>query len=70
MMQTQSKLEADDVQREYIKEASERICSTLKKDFAPFLPSLLPGIFASLKVEEASSAKTVGDDDEDEYVQV
>ncbi|CAE8709034.1 unnamed protein product, partial [Polarella glacialis] len=38
-------LEADDVQREYIKEASERICQCLKKDFAPFLTHLLPGIF-------------------------
>merc|ERR1719440_302439 len=50
MMNTQ--LEADDVQREYIKEASERICTCLKKDFAPFLPALLPGMFKSLKIQE------------------
>merc|ERR1719394_843065 len=42
---------ADDLQRDYIKEASERICKCLKEDFAPFLPSLLPGMFKAMKVE-------------------
>merc|ERR1719291_13295 len=43
--------EADDLQREYIKEASERICKCLKHDFAFFLPHLLPSIFKALKLE-------------------
>lgn len=64
-------LDADDVQREYIKEASERICQCLKRDFAPFLPSLLPGLIRSLKFEEvAEAAPQVADDEEDMYVQV
>mmetsp|Transcript_118291 Transcript_118291/g.381826 ORF Transcript_118291/g.381826 Transcript_118291/m.381826 type:complete len:1124 (+) Transcript_118291:91-3462(+) len=69
-------LEADDVQREYIKEASERICQCLKKDFAPFLPNLLLGIFKTLKMDEseAPTPQRAGaeedDDEEDAYVQV
>jgi len=76
-------LEADDVQREYIKEASERICQCLKEDFAPFLQHLLPGIFKSLRLEDlgepapahgtaASTQLQVApvDDDDDEYIQV
>eukprot|EP00928_Gymnodinium_smaydae_P026158 TRINITY_DN20620_c1_g1_i1.p1 TRINITY_DN20620_c1_g1~~TRINITY_DN20620_c1_g1_i1.p1 ORF type:complete len:1148 (+),score=364.28 TRINITY_DN20620_c1_g1_i1:100-3444(+) len=72
MMKTQ--MEADDVQRDYIKEASERICQCLKRDFAIFLPSLLPGIFRSLKLEDsddagAESAVDMRKDDDD-YLQV
>lgn len=65
-------LEADDVQREYIKEASERICQCLKKDFAPFLQHLLPGIYKSLRLDELGEAAPAhADDDDDEaYVQV
>mmetsp|Transcript_24483 Transcript_24483/g.70279 ORF Transcript_24483/g.70279 Transcript_24483/m.70279 type:complete len:1125 (+) Transcript_24483:112-3486(+) len=61
-------LEADDVQREYIKEASERICQCLKRDFAPFLPNLLQGIFKSLSLaEEEEVGPGVGlDEDGDE----
>merc|ERR1719282_1550081 len=44
-------IQADDLQREYIKEASERICKCLKSDFAPFLPHLLPGLFRQMKFE-------------------
>jgi len=61
-------LEADDVQREYIKEASERICKCLKRDFAPFLAALLPGILNSLKLEGGDGAAT--NDDDNEYLQV
>jgi len=70
MMSTQ--VEADDVQREYIKEASERICTCLKKDFAPFLPPLLQGIFKNLSLENLGQQAGAqgGDDDEDAYVQV
>jgi len=69
-------VEADDVQREYIKEASERICQCLKKDFAPFLPPLLQGICKSLSLDDlaedsAKIGKTAADDDDDDaYVQV
>eukprot|EP00811_Abedinium_folium_P016108 NODE_2504_length_2201_cov_4.042430.p1 GENE.NODE_2504_length_2201_cov_4.042430~~NODE_2504_length_2201_cov_4.042430.p1 ORF type:complete len:672 (-),score=231.04 NODE_2504_length_2201_cov_4.042430:184-2199(-) len=47
-------LQADDVQREYIREAYERICKCLGRDFAHFLPTLLPQIFAVLKLEDES----------------
>eukprot|EP00440_Ansanella_granifera_P037021 gb/GFBE01040173.1/.p1 GENE.gb/GFBE01040173.1/~~gb/GFBE01040173.1/.p1 ORF type:complete len:1119 (+),score=434.13 gb/GFBE01040173.1/:1-3357(+) len=71
MMNT--KVEADDIQREYIKEASERICVCLKKDFAQFLPALLPNIFKNLQLDQLhNQAPTSADggDDEDNYVQV
>mmetsp|Transcript_46029 Transcript_46029/g.82878 ORF Transcript_46029/g.82878 Transcript_46029/m.82878 type:complete len:1117 (+) Transcript_46029:122-3472(+) len=70
MMNTQ--VEADDVQKEYIKEASERICTCLKKDFAPFLPPLLQGIFRNLSLDDlANQAPARGqDDDEDAFIQV
>mmetsp|Transcript_36902 Transcript_36902/g.95239 ORF Transcript_36902/g.95239 Transcript_36902/m.95239 type:complete len:1129 (+) Transcript_36902:187-3573(+) len=78
MMRTQ--LQDDDIQREYIKEASERICHCLKKDFAPFLPNLLQGIFRSLKLEEIAAAdpqnqapsghQNDDEDDDDAYIQV
>lgn len=62
-------LEADDVQREYIKEASERICHCLKKDFVIFLPLLLPGMFKSLAFENGT-ASAPGGGASDEYIQV
>jgi len=72
MLNTQ--LEADDVHHGYIKEASERICQCLKRDFAPFLPNLLPGIFKNLnmKDDDAAAAKSGVDvdDEDDEYIQV
>merc|ERR1719463_677395 len=71
MLKTQATLEADDVQRDYIKEASERICQCLKKDFAPFLQALLPGIFKTLKFEDGGAAPgRGGDDEDDEYISV
>jgi len=59
-------MEADDLQREYIKEASERICKCLKNDFAMFLPHLLPKLFSSLKMESEDVAPNAGKDDDDE----
>jgi len=61
-----SPLEADDMQREYIKEAAERVCKCLKGDFKKFLPHMLPGIFNSFKIE--TEAANDDDDDDDEYV--
>merc|ERR1719291_828445 len=64
-------MDADDLQREYIKEASERICKCLKSDFAPFLPHLLPGIFSNLKLEPEEAAPKPGtEDDDDQYITV
>jgi len=37
-------LPMNDPVKEYMMAASERICSVMKEDFAPFLPHLLPGI--------------------------
>eukprot|EP00933_Yihiella_yeosuensis_P071262 TRINITY_DN79461_c0_g1_i1.p1 TRINITY_DN79461_c0_g1~~TRINITY_DN79461_c0_g1_i1.p1 ORF type:complete len:716 (-),score=201.26 TRINITY_DN79461_c0_g1_i1:177-2102(-) len=65
MLQTTPSLEADDIQREYIKEASERICQCLKKDFAPFLQHLLPGIFKNMRFESLldEGGGNTGDDE-------
>lgn len=63
----------DDVQREYIKEASERICQCLKRDFAPFLQTLLPGLLRSLKFEEVAAGSAhaeIPGDEADLYVKV
>jgi hypothetical protein len=66
MLQTQ---EVDEVQGEYIKEAVERISHCLKKDFAPFLPAVLPRLFKSLKPEEEGQGlvRTKADENDDEY---
>merc|ERR1719440_2058108 len=40
----------DDVGKEYILTASEVICKTLKKDFAPFVPYVLPMVVELLNV--------------------
>merc|ERR1719183_1014668 len=63
-------LEADDLQREYIKEASERICKCLKKDFARFLPHLLPGVLNSLKLEGEEVGTAAEGNDDDQFVTV
>ena len=51
-----AQLEADVVQRGCLKEASEQMWTCLKKDFAPLLPPLLPGLFNSLKTQEEASS--------------
>lgn len=45
----------DDIQKEYIKEASERICRILKQDFAKFLPVLLDNLWKTLKPENLTT---------------
>jgi len=62
-------VDADDIQREYIKEAIERIAHCLKKDFIVFLPMVLPGIFKSFNLEEEAgilAARAGGGGDEDD----
>lgn len=52
MMETASAgLEADDPQKRYIHEAAQRICRALREDFLPYLPYLLPGIYAMLRIQ-------------------
>eukprot|EP00406_Dinophysis_acuminata_P058007 CAMPEP_0179276760 /NCGR_PEP_ID=MMETSP0797-20121207/34745_1 /TAXON_ID=47934 /ORGANISM="Dinophysis acuminata, Strain DAEP01" /LENGTH=1120 /DNA_ID=CAMNT_0020985329 /DNA_START=47 /DNA_END=3409 /DNA_ORIENTATION=+ len=64
-------LESDNVQREYIKEASERICQCLKKDFAPFLQGgLLEGIFRNLTLVNEPTPAPGKEDDEDDIIEV
>jgi len=64
-------VDSDDIQSDYIKQASERICKVLKRDFAPFLPNLLPSIFETLKLDQdtlaalAAVAEGAGGDAED-----
>jgi len=57
---------SSELQREYISEASERICKCLKADFQLFLPYLLPGIFKSLTFEEDDAVEK-GKSEEDDF---
>eukprot|EP00931_Biecheleriopsis_adriatica_P043158 TRINITY_DN24680_c0_g3_i1.p1 TRINITY_DN24680_c0_g3~~TRINITY_DN24680_c0_g3_i1.p1 ORF type:complete len:1101 (-),score=285.62 TRINITY_DN24680_c0_g3_i1:18-3320(-) len=59
-------LQNDEILLEYIKQASERICVCLGKDFAPFLPAVLPDLLAGLALTEDAG----GNDAEDQYYQV
>jgi len=73
-MLTKTDTDADDMQREYIKEAIERICHCLKKDFLAFLPLVLPGIFQSLNLESDASIVPRGSgnaaNEEDEPIEI
>merc|ERR1719215_654186 len=40
----------DDPVLEYMLQASQRICETLKADFLPYVPPLLPGILEKFKL--------------------
>merc|ERR1719191_2728053 len=60
----------DDVQKEYIKEACERIASCLKKDFAPFLGPLLPSILENISLEKDTEVTTKADDDDEDCITV
>jgi hypothetical protein len=61
--------EADETQREYIKEAVERIVHCLKKDFKPFCPYVLPNVYKKLDLssdaQDASAIANAGDDEDD-----
>merc|ERR1719281_1972823 len=54
--------------KEYMLSSAERICSTMKSEFLPFVPHILPGIFEKLAVrpEEISATAVVEDDDDKE----
>merc|ERR1719487_2585041 len=53
-------IEADDVQKEYIKDASERIYKCLGEDFAKFLPPLLQQLYQTLDLKSAVENTGVG----------
>jgi len=66
MLTTQSAV--DDLQREYINEAMQRIARCLKKDFSPFLPAVLPRVLKTLDLEDGGGliqSATSGADDDD-----
>jgi hypothetical protein len=59
----EGEMDADDPQKSFIEEAISRVCRTMKKDFAPFLPKLLD---MSLKVLSVKPEFTVNPDDDDD----
>merc|ERR1719174_2775380 len=65
MMQTTC--DDDDVQREYIKEAMERIVQCLKESFQEFLPHVLPKMLNDIKLVDEPLTSGA---DEDDYVKV
>merc|ERR1712216_913066 len=52
-------LPRNDPVKEYMMAASERICQTMKGDFLPFVPHLLPGIFEKLTLEPSNASEKV-----------
>eukprot|EP00427_Karlodinium_veneficum_P011921 CAMPEP_0169096962 /NCGR_PEP_ID=MMETSP1015-20121227/19272_1 /TAXON_ID=342587 /ORGANISM="Karlodinium micrum, Strain CCMP2283" /LENGTH=1123 /DNA_ID=CAMNT_0009157749 /DNA_START=60 /DNA_END=3431 /DNA_ORIENTATION=+ len=63
--------QADETQREYIKEAVERIVHCLKKDFKPFCPYVLPNIFKKLDIStDAGEGQLGGGGDDDDTIEV
>eukprot|EP00929_Paragymnodinium_shiwhaense_P034542 TRINITY_DN18781_c0_g1_i1.p1 TRINITY_DN18781_c0_g1~~TRINITY_DN18781_c0_g1_i1.p1 ORF type:complete len:1117 (-),score=455.11 TRINITY_DN18781_c0_g1_i1:188-3538(-) len=56
----------DETVKDYIKEATERICQCLQRDFARFCGVILPGILKRLQVEDASNQPGNADDDDDD----
>ncbi|CAK0827568.1 unnamed protein product [Prorocentrum cordatum] len=55
---------ADDTTREYVHEAAGRIATTLKREFKPYVPALLPSVFAVLA--QRPKEVDVDSDDDDE----
>jgi len=58
----------DDPVREYMMQASQRICATMKGDFLPFVPHILPGILAKFsqapKEFNSSNTQDLAEDEE------
>merc|ERR1719161_1484575 len=61
-------LPAEDPVKEYMLSSAERICITMKSEFLPFVPHILPGIFEKLaaKPEEICATTFVEDNGERE----
>lgn len=61
-------LPASDPVKEYMLQAAQRICSTLKADFLPFVPHILPGILEKFKLapKELDEATRAAIDDDEE----
>jgi len=56
-------VKGDDPVKEYMMAASERICATMKEDFLPFVPHILPGVLEKLTLAPKEfNADTNGDD--------
>jgi len=67
MMQVaQAGFAPDDSMRNHIHEAAGRIAATLEKDFKPYVPALLPGIFAILGQRPTEVDPADMPDEEDE----
>merc|ERR1719183_2100986 len=65
----QTTCDDDDVQREYIKEAMERIIQCLKESFVEFLPHVLPKMLRDIQLVDDSANASRGSDGDD-YVKV
>jgi hypothetical protein len=61
-------MKANDPVKEYMLAASERICSTMKQDFLPFVPHLLPGIFEKLTLEPSEASANIDNLEEGDEV--
>merc|ERR1719162_2176367 len=48
----------------------QRVCEVLGKDFAPFLPALVPSMLSSMNMEAAVSAGNEDENDEDDEITV
>lgn len=59
----------DDIQAEYIKEATERVVKCIKKDFLPMIQYVLPRIQTALDLED-ESAKIAQGADTDEFFEL
>jgi len=60
-------LPSNDPVKEYMMAASERICATMKEDFVPFIPHILPGVLEKLTL---SPKEFMGGDEFDENAEV
>eukprot|EP00927_Polykrikos_kofoidii_P014399 TRINITY_DN16301_c1_g1_i1.p1 TRINITY_DN16301_c1_g1~~TRINITY_DN16301_c1_g1_i1.p1 ORF type:complete len:1112 (-),score=279.80 TRINITY_DN16301_c1_g1_i1:109-3444(-) len=62
-------LPSSDPVKEYMMAAAERICSTMKADFLPFVPHILPGILEKLTLSaKAFNSESIEDLEEDAEV--
>eukprot|EP00906_Rhabdomonas_costata_P025796 RCo036847 len=64
-MTTQSPMESDDPQAQYILQAWSRIASVLKEEFAPYLPHLVPQLLAQASVQTDVTITEIPEGEED-----